>query len=394
MGQDPGSEPQPRPQRSARRADLTTVLDACYAPARDHDAWSRDLVGAVSESFPWLSNIGLIAIRHDADLGNLSPIAAVAPRGVNLSDALQVAISAGRDAVRRFFYPRGLIALHSELERGADAHVRGWMRSYRSSLETDELIGMVVHPGPGIALSVFGALERGRVVTRHDRLRLGQIALHLESGFRMRSTAGRVVAVLTATGEMLDGDVSPARRGQLARSARGAELARSSRDLDPWTALVAGEVSVVPRLRGARRVYEIVENAPAARPFRALSRREVDVLAIAARGVPAKLCAYALGLSPATISTVLASAAVKIGVTSRIELVRVASLLACDPRVDADDAALTRAEREILALVREGLSNTEIGRRRGRSVRTIANQVAALLAKTKSPSRRALAASR
>jgi DNA-binding CsgD family transcriptional regulator len=42
---------------------------------------------------------------------------------------------------------------------------------------------------------------------------------------------------------------------------------------------------------------------------------------------------------------------------------------------------LTEAEREVLALVREGLSNADIARRRGRSVRTVANQIASIFAK-------------
>jgi DNA-binding CsgD family transcriptional regulator len=44
-------------------------------------------------------------------------------------------------------------------------------------------------------------------------------------------------------------------------------------------------------------------------------------------------------------------------------------------------ALLTSAEREVVALVRGGLSNGEIARRRGRSVRTVANQVASIFGK-------------
>lgn len=44
----------------------------------------------------------------------------------------------------------------------------------------------------------------------------------------------------------------------------------------------------------------------------------------------------------------------------------------------ADVASLTIAEREVLALAVEGLSNAEIARRRRRSPCTIANQMAAL----------------
>jgi DNA-binding CsgD family transcriptional regulator len=67
-------------------------------------------------------------------------------------------------------------------------------------------------------------------------------------------------------------------------------------------------------------------------------------------------------------------------------------LLAHDPRADAPEPDLTAAEREILELLERGLSNDEIARLRNRSIRTVANQVAALLRKTKTRSRRELVA--
>jgi DNA-binding CsgD family transcriptional regulator len=44
-------------------------------------------------------------------------------------------------------------------------------------------------------------------------------------------------------------------------------------------------------------------------------------------------------------------------------------------------ASLTAAEREVVALLRGGLSNAEIAHRRGRAVRTVANQVASIFGK-------------
>lgn len=43
--------------------------------------------------------------------------------------------------------------------------------------------------------------------------------------------------------------------------------------------------------------------------------------------------------------------------------------------------SLTDAEKEVVALVAQGLSNEEIGKARGRSARTIANQLAAVYRK-------------
>lgn len=107
-----------------------------------------------------------------------------------------------------------------------------------------------------------------------------------------------------------------------------------------------------------------------------------------------KQIAYALGTSTPTISTRLALAASKVGVATRADLIRLAALLTREPRADFPDAVLTSAERDVLSLVERGLSNRAIAAMRQRSVRTIANQVASLLRKTRSPSRRALAVRR
>jgi len=57
------------------------------------------------------------------------------------------------------------------------------------------------------------------------------------------------------------------------------------------------------------------------------------------------------------------------------------ALLEWPTSAPATPDGLTEAEREVLALVRAGLSNAEIARRRGRSVRTVANQIASIFAK-------------
>lgn len=54
--------------------------------------------------------------------------------------------------------------------------------------------------------------------------------------------------------------------------------------------------------------------------------------------------------------------------------------------------SLTEAERGVLALLLEGLSNAEIAKRRKTSVRTVANQVASLFKKHGVSSRSELAA--
>ncbi len=56
-------------------------------------------------------------------------------------------------------------------------------------------------------------------------------------------------------------------------------------------------------------------------------------------------------------------------------------------RAEAEARPLTPAEREVAELLRLGLTNAEIARRRGRSPRTVANQIASLMRKLSADSR-------
>lgn len=55
--------------------------------------------------------------------------------------------------------------------------------------------------------------------------------------------------------------------------------------------------------------------------------------------------------------------------------------------IDETPTALSAAERDVASLVAEGKTNAEIARARRTSIRTIANQVAAILRKLGVPSR-------
>lgn len=135
-----------------------------------------------------------------------------------------------------------------------------------------------------------------------------------------------------------------------------------------------------------------VENPPHRHALRALDEGERDVLAMICQGRSAKVTAYGLGVAESTVSMRLLRAAEKIGAFRRVDLVRLAAMLARDPRAAADRRTLTRSEADVLRLLVEGLSNGEIAARRSRSVRTIANQVATLLQKTGATNRKALVA--
>lgn len=117
----------------------------------------------------------------------------------------------------------------------------------------------------------------------------------------------------------------------------------------------------------------------------------MHVAELAAEGLSNKLIAYALGLSEPIVSRTLTAAALKIGCSSARDLVAaLALLLRPEPKANAWSQLPTPAEREVLELLRRGLSNLEIAHQRGCSARTVANQVASLLRKARAGSRRAL----
>lgn len=102
--------------------------------------------------------------------------------------------------------------------------------------------------------------------------------------------------------------------------------------------------SVVPKGDGG---YVVLENPPSSQRMRAISRTDAAILSLAARGTPAKSIGYALGTSPSQVSTRLAGASHKVGVLSRVELGRLAALLADAPLAQLDDDALSAAEHAV-----------------------------------------------
>jgi len=122
-------------------------------------------------------------------------------------------------------------------------------------------------------------------------------------------------------------------RERLARAS--AELARAGgmRRASPeealaiWRGLVAGRWALVDHFDADGRRYLVArrsEPEPALIVGLArLTRREREIVGLAALGHTNKLIAYELGLAATTVATHLASAAAKLGAATRIDLVRV-----------------------------------------------------------------------
>jgi DNA-binding NarL/FixJ family response regulator len=381
-------------------ADWAELLETLYAPAENDQEWGGRVVELAGRIMGAKDDTILSCISHDPECTRFEPVLLVnMPFHFDLADTSDQFRALGRRFFSTLWYPPAPVTTHSEIGQRMDDVGRMALAGFqRDGFAANDAIGLCSQPEPGLPVILSVPTARKIVIERHERRLLTRVALHVETAFRLRRRPEVVKAILSPDGKLLHRAPGTLDTDEMKQHVKRVERARarnrrtSTESLELWNALVAGRTSVIERTEGSRRHYLFVENAPTTRNLRALRPIEVEALTFAARGIPAKLIAYSLGVSEPTISRRLANAAEKVGLATRIELVRIAAMLTRDPRVDLSDAGLTAAERDVLDLLTRGLSNNEIAATRQRSVRTIANQVAELLRKTASPTRRALVA--
>lgn len=373
------------------RADAVRVIEAIHGSSPSDVDWARDVGESAAMLFPSACHIVVHAVTYGPQYELVGipfswPVAADAL----LASFVSVA-TVSSTAWKPFYFGRAVSTLLEVAKTLVVDNGRMIDRAKQSNGYHDA-IGIVAHPRPGLATVISAVYEEPVRLERRERALLTRIAMHLEAGHRLRTDRGALIGEIDARGrfEVSDGQMPARLAPHVARISRArSQRTRTSPEASElWTALVEGRASVVPRGDG----YLVLDNPPSSHKSRALSPRECSILSLAARGLSAKEICYALGISPALVSMGLAGAAGKIGVLTRTELIRVAALLARDTVGLLDDDALTAAERDVLGLIERGMGNREIATIRMRSVRTIANQVAALLRKTGTSSRRELVA--
>lgn len=386
------------------KRDWIELLDVLYADpaALDAERWASAVVDAMKPVFPGTS-VNLTEVCHSADLDSAVVLRNVGAGAARFEPFFERwSEIGGPSGLRAFYYPRTIVSTLTDVMLRLEPETIRFMQESCGDLAWPDAVGLYAHPEPGRVAVVLAPSDQRIQLGSPARAKLTRLALHFEAALRLRLRPENVRAVLSSDGKVHHLDASdttpPVAKLQqqvgLLESSRGRSMSEETAPLDVWNALVGGVVSLVPRIQGSKRNYLVVENAPARAHFRALSKSELDVVAYASRGLSLKMISYGLGLPLPTVSARLAAAASKIGLATRMELVRVAATLLNDPRAHIEDDELTLAERDVLDLLARGLTNREIAERRGRSVHTIANQVASLLAKTKAPTRRALVAGR
>lgn len=170
--------------------------------------------------------------------------------------------------------------------------------------------------------------------TSSELLRWSYIGSHVAAGARLRRER-RVAApeaVLDVQGRVLHADGlarDATARAALRRAAIEMDRARTrrsrdhDRSLEQWRALVEGRWTLLDVFEENGRRYVVARaNEPHAPATAPLSPRERQVATAASLGHANKLIAYELGVAESTVATVLRRAARKLGVRTRLELIR------------------------------------------------------------------------
>ena len=365
------------------------LIHQAYDPSGAFEVWMKNVARLVGEvvGIPD-GNFSLLRYTSAYQENRFGAVVSTSPRAEAMANAaLRLDAVMPPAVVHAYFKPAPICVLQSELER---AGIRSELaREGRRHAGVGDMLGIRLSPEPGLAAVLSFLVDHPVSLSRRERLVLSRIGLHVETAIRLRLRPEAVRMAFDPSCRILYDTVEEGR--QIAATVRDVEAARADARarIAAWTALVRGEYSLVEREDRGKRLYLLLENAPETRARRSFTKREAAIVRRAARAFSGKMIAYSLGISEPAVSEGLSSAAAKLNLTSPVELARLARAM-LDRAPTFDDATLSTSEREVLALLLEGKSNLEIARARGRSDRTIANQVAAILRKTGAESRRAL----
>lgn len=425
--------------------DLIAVVEACYQLAVDEGHWLHDVGAAL---LPVLgSERPLIAYHLDVSerFGVRTPLHLSADGPVDSSP--MVAVLRRMDTLlerksrnlRLSAFERLYVRLVEAVLRGGlqepSTHLLGserhkwgpsWMYSLAAPGVQDQLYLVAQHLD-GHGATVFASpLYHKRKLTPAERTMYYMLCAHITSGLRLRrrlpELGGTVSApvggaVLDAAARVLHADGAARERTEClqagAREVDAARCKKSGRHLEAlavWQGLLDGQWSLVEQYDSdGKRFILAHRNEPEVRDPRGLTPMEVRVTGLAVRGYSNKLIGYHLGIAEGTASFHLARAMRKLGIRTRVELVRVLGTRYPEmppARCRVKDATLplpegieleqlgpdvallsfpvpkaqlhpvlTEAEQDIVLRVYAGETNREIAEARAVRVKTIGNQL-------------------
>lgn len=407
----------------ARRKDALSIVESAYALHESELEWLRGVAVAARDRFA--ASMGLVTYQYfptlDGPRQGATALVDADPRWLHVTRLARRAFS---DPVLARLHGRGALVSSLHLALGSPYQHHTAARALYSPLGIGDFVGFRSGDASGHGLVIGIPLRQGDKVPVGAVQMWRKVAPHLAAAVRLRRLFScRPEAILDAGGRILHASGAALAKdiqSRLRESARCIDRARSGRlcrdeaeALSLWQALAAGRWSLIDRFDTDGRRYVVAfRNDVHVRDPRALTQAERHVAERAVRGDALKQIASALGLSLSTVATQLASVCRKLGVTSRLKLfdhplltahlpgLRASSvetmdgaLLVCSLSAPqkATWAMLTDAERNIARAVLDGMATATIASLRGRSAKTVANQIASIYRKLGVRSRAELA---
>lgn len=338
------------------RRDPIAVVEACYDLRSSEEDWLRGIATAL-QPLTRTQKHGLIAyhvslgadhgvcIQNPVQVGGAVDVASRIREMGDLLERLHAGQASALEKLQAKIYQRvvraGLRApvdhmLMTEFDKiGPD-----WMYTLGVAGVRDHF-ALINHHIDGLGATLFvGGLSERDGLTPAARCMHHMLGAHIKAGLRLRRrTKGEPLAirppeggavldasggVVHAEGEAAVGEVP----GELVNAAREIDRARTQqgRDevaLEVWQGLAQGRWSLVERFdTDGQRFILAHRNEENVRDPRGLSRMESRVVGLAVRGYSNKLIAYHLGVSESTAGSHLNRAMAKLGISSRVELVK------------------------------------------------------------------------
>jgi DNA-binding CsgD family transcriptional regulator len=328
----------PLSQQTIKRAmqDLIGVLEAAYAVDGDDRSWLAGLLEAMRGV--WAAGASCSAFLSDrSDPGYLVMDPVVLGLPPALSGMLAGGMRASGDRIRSLGEDGPAVATASSVLGERWAQLLPVLQSTLASAGVADVFTLRCEDLSGLGCTLSVTLPEMRRLSRAEVDTWSRVVAHVVAGRRLRydAAAHTTEAILTPGGKVEHAE-GPARdrdaRARLARAtidivrARGRMRRTSPREaVETWRALVSGRWSILDHFDGGGRRYLVARrNEPAAvsRSVEVLSPREREVVAYAALGHANKLIGYELGIATTTVANALASAAGKLGVSTRAELIR------------------------------------------------------------------------
>ncbi|MBL8918216.1 MAG: helix-turn-helix transcriptional regulator [Myxococcaceae bacterium] len=322
-------------------AKTVGVIEAAYAVDRATPEWLDGVVKAVAPVLD--AGHGVWAGLYDASRRDAFRIGSFAGVGVP-AERLEL-LKAGAETlpyavIERTFVTRTCGTL-SQLLGASFLDTNPLVEAFQQTWGIADSIGINAQD-PTMFGCVLGVpLSKRQPVSAAFGARWSRLAAHVASGFRLRRQLDATLqrgldgaeAVLEPDGALAHAE-GPATDGAARLALRGAAVALdkararavktpdADAAIEAWRPLVEARWTLYDHFeRDGRRYYVARRNDPALAED-ALTPRERQVVGFAALGHSNKLIAYELGLGASTVATHLSSAAKKLGLTSRLALIK------------------------------------------------------------------------